>query len=284
MIYNKSQILDSVVNQKRMIILGSKGMLGQMVSKYFLSVGFDVANFDQRFNEFNHSEYVAELNSLPDAFVVNCVGKIKQKSVNPSELLLANAVLPLELSRKLKSTHVLIHPSTDCVFDGLKDGFYDVNSQHNATDVYGWSKSLGESAVSAMPNGMIIRVSIIGTDNNSNKGLLSWFLSNSVNAKIDGYTNHFWNGITTLEWSKRLHEIISSTSRLSEAFILKVVQFGTIHKYSKYNMLKLFQEVFHTNFIIQPTAIERLNRCLRPTILSNELQSQLEELKEFNEK
>ena len=284
MTYNINKNLDNVVKQRRIIILGSKGMLGQMVSKYYLSVGFNVINFDQRFNECNHSYYMKKLNSLPDAFVVNCIGRIKQKSTEPLDLLLTNTILPLELSRKLKCTHVLVQPSTDCVFDGAKDGFYEANHSHNAVDVYGWSKSLGESAISTMCNSFIIRVSIIGLDENSTKGLLSWFLSNSANAKINGYSNHFWNGITTLEWSQKLHEIITSTSRLREVTNIKVLQLGTSLIYSKYEMLKIFQEVFRTNFLIQPIETEKINRCLKPKILSSTLNIQLEELKKFNDK
>ena len=280
---NKKQILENVVNHKRMIILGSRGMLGQMVLKYFLSSGFDVISFDQRFNEFTYIEYIDKLNSLPDAFVVNCLVRISQKSTNAMELLLPNAILPLELARKLKASHVLVQPSTDCVFDGTKDEFYDVDYMHNAIDAYGWSKSLGESAVLGMHNSFVIRVSIIGLDENSTKGLLSWFLSNPSKSKMNGYSSIFWNGVTTLEWSRKLDEIIKSTSRLSEIIDLKVIQLGTREKYSKFDMLQMFQKIFHTDFIIRSTKTKKIDRCLEPQIISDALTVQLEELKKFDE-
>jgi dTDP-4-dehydrorhamnose reductase len=283
-VIHKKQILENVVNQRRIVILGSRGMLGQMVLKYFLNAGFDVISFDQRFNESNYIEYIDKLNTLPDAFVVNCIVRISQKSTDPMELLLPNAILPLELSRKLKATHVLVQPSTDCVFNGTKDGFYDADYPHNAIDAYGWSKSLGESAVLVMRNSFIIRVSIIGLDKNSTKGLLSWFLSNPAKTRMNGYSNIFWNGVTTLEWSRKLHEIITSTSRLSEIIDLKVIQLGTREKYSKYDMLQIFQKIFCTDFIIQSTETKKIDRCLKPKIMSSSLKLQLEELKKFNDK
>ena len=106
------------MKNKRIIILGSKGMLGQMVKSYFTIHGFELILYDKRFNEENISSYLDELNSYYDAIVINCIGRIKQKSEEALNLLWSNTILPLLLARSLKSSHVLIHPSTDCVLDG----------------------------------------------------------------------------------------------------------------------------------------------------------------------
>ena len=266
---------------KNIIVLGSKGMLGQMVCLYFSKNGYKIIEFNSRFTEDNSNLYFKELNKLEDGFVINCIGRIKQKSEDAFNLFLSNTIFPLALSRSLKKNHFLIHPSTDCVFDGNTDSAYNLNALHTANDVYGLSKSLGETAVKKSINSIIVRVSIIGPDNNSNKGLLSWFLSNPKGSVLNGYTNHYWNGITTLEWCKRLHEIISEKKVLTEYLKQGLIQFGTNEIYSKFEMLKLFNRVFKKEYIIKPIESNNINRCLLPQIEVKSLELQLEELKEF---
>jgi len=267
--------------KNNIVILGSKGMLGQMVESYFTSKEFQIIEFNTRFTENNFNEYLNELNSFEDAFVINCIGRIKQKSQESSDLLWANSILPIALARSLKSSHILIHPSTDCVFDGLTDKPYNFSDFHSASDVYGWSKSLGETAVTNMANSLIVRVSIIGPDSNSNKGLLSWFLNNPSGIILNGFTNHFWNGITTLEWCKRIHEIIINENTLNQLMKLGLVQLGTKEIYSKYEMLHIFKKVFQKDFEIKPQESQYINRCLLSLIESKPLEIQLNELKSF---
>ena len=267
--------------QDNIVILGSRGMLGQMVQKYFSANNFNVKLLGDRFDEDNHHEFIDKLNCLPDSIIVNCIGKIKQKTIDAKELFLSNTILPLELARSLKNQHILIHPSTDCVFDGLKQGLYNYDHQHTANDVYGWSKSLGESAVLSRANTIIFRVSIIGTDEYSDKGLLAWFLSNPAKSKINGYINHFWNGITTLEWCNTLHDLIKSKVKFKNAVENRIIQVGTREVYSKYEILKIFQETYNTDFFIIPYETPLVNRCLKPTIISRSLELQLSDLKKY---
>jgi dTDP-4-dehydrorhamnose reductase len=189
---------------KKIIVLGSKGMLGQMVIKYFGALGYSTIEFNERISEHTIFPIIKSINKLDDSVVINCIGKIKQKSDDVFTLLWSNSILPMELSRSLKKTHFLIQPSTDCVFTGNRAQSYDVNDFNDAEDVYGWSKSLGEHVLQHRTNTLIVRVSIIGPDYNSDKGLLSWFLNLEEGSTVNGFTNHFWNGITTLEWCKRI--------------------------------------------------------------------------------
>lgn len=255
-------------------------MLGQMVKMYFESEYYSVYTIDERFEYENIQKFINTINSINDGIVINCIGRIKQKSEEISDLMWSNAILPLELSRSLKPSHFLIHPSTDCVFSGVKETHYSLSDKHDAYDSYGWSKSLGETAVSQRNNSLVIRVSIIGPDDNSNKGLLSWFLNLPENSKINGFTNHYWNGITTLEWCKQVDKLIKTDAIHSQ--FNNVIQLGTEKTYTKNEMLILFQIAFNTNHLIIPFCAETtINRCLSPQILSNNLNVQLEELKLF---
>jgi dTDP-4-dehydrorhamnose reductase len=263
---------------KSVVVLGPNGMLGQMVVSYFQRQGFSVLKFEERFTFENKNIFIEKLNQLEAGIIINCIGLIKQKNNNSADLIWANSVLPLELSGSLKQEHLLVHPSTDCVFDGENNKSpFELNSKLNANDSYGYSKILGEFAVSNRPNTLIMRVSIIGPDRISNKGLLSWFL-NEEKKCINGFTNHFWNGITTLEWCKIVHNELSNYSYLSN----KLIQPGTVEFHSKFQMLMLFRKIFNKNIkIIECETPQTIDRRLSPTIICKSLEEQLVELKNY---
>jgi len=266
----------------KIILLGSKGMLGQMVKSFFVKEGYEIITYDRRFDENSIHNYFDELNSIESSLVINCIGRIKQKSDLAYDLLLSNSIFPLELSRSLKSNHMLIHPSTDCVFDGISQNPYSTTDKHTSSDIYGISKSLGEAALLSRSNTLIIRVSIIGPDTLSCKGLLSWFLNNSSDSKLHGYTNHYWNGITTLEWCEKLLFFLRNKKLLNDLLERKIIQLGTDQIYSKYKMLSLFNLVFKKNFSIIPfEAPTFVNRSLKPDIISMPLDLQMESLNKY---
>ena len=64
---------------KRIVILGSKGMLGQTACKYF-SLDNEVIPFDSRYSPYERQNFLSTLNALEPEVIINCVGKIKQKT------------------------------------------------------------------------------------------------------------------------------------------------------------------------------------------------------------
>jgi|688.fasta_scaffold20529_8 dTDP-4-dehydrorhamnose reductase len=266
----------------KIVLLGSKGMLGQMVNRYFKQKGFEIFTFDKRFNEDTVQNYVDEINKFDSSIIINCIGRIKQKSDSAYDLFLSNTLLPLELARSLKANHLLIHPSTDCVFNGKTVTPYLSYEKHTATDIYGISKSLGETAIVSRSNSLILRVSIIGPDKNSDKGLLSWFLNNSPDSELNGFKNHLWNGITTLEWSEMLFQILQNEEQLNELLKRKIIQLGTECIYTKYEMLEIFNSTFNKGFKINAVDSEfAINRCLKPEMVAKTLEYQMEDLNIF---
>ena len=237
----------------KILVLGASGMLGHTVSRVLkfenLSVTDGVRSsksqsgfspelvFDATDPFSMQTQY--ELDAYD--YVINCSGVIKQKSNEEDSAEIENAIkvnslFPFALSdMALKFGFKVIQIATDCVYDG-HEGRYTEKSIHNATDVYGKTKSLGEVKSKEVMN---IRTSIVGIEDNSNYSLLSWFLSQQSNAKIEGFTNHLWNGVTTYHFAKVVAGIIKNSEFEAGTFHLVPAE-----DVSKYQLLHFFSIYF----------------------------------------
>jgi dTDP-4-dehydrorhamnose reductase len=173
--------------------------------------------------------------------VVNAVGLIKQliDEDNQEDIrtaYLINADLPRELNAYAKDYSTpIIQIGTDCVYSGLKGG-YTEDSEFDCNDLYGLSKVSGEQESKSM---MTIRCSIIGHEIKSSVSLMDWFLSQPASASVNGYTNHFWNGVTTLTFARVIHGIIAKSSYLPGVFHLVPKD-----QVSKFELLQILAEMF----------------------------------------
>jgi len=271
----------------KIVILGSSGMLGHMVFNYFKSQeGYEVIR------SVRNPEYLAEDTFIFDPlveetmfdipkdadYVINCIGVIKPHMLkNLTKSIYVNSIFPHELAARCKSNGTkVIHITTDCVFSGMT-GEYDEESLHDATDEYGKSKSLGESK-----NCMVIRTSIIGTEVYNNASLIAWVLAQGGKS-INGFTNHFWNGITTLQFAKVCEKIIQQNLYKEELY--HVISPGSV---DKYELVSMINEVYEVDASVNPVpadiAVDRTlstikDLCHRLDIPA--LKVQLQEMKAF---
>jgi dTDP-4-dehydrorhamnose reductase len=133
----------------------------------------------------------------------------------------------------------MIHITTDCVFSG-KDGSYDEESSHDCLDEYGKSKSLGESQNLCMT----IRTSIIGDEIHKNASLIAWAKS-MKDKEVKGFTNHFWNGITTRHYAEICEQIIQNNLYTEGLFHIHS------NSVSKFELLNLLNERYGLNLDIK---------------------------------
>lgn len=269
---------------RRVIVLGARGMLGQMVCRYFRTRDVDVAIIEGRVGPRADDEMLARLRNVGAGIVINCIGRIPQKSRDPAELLAANAILPMQIYERLGDGQRLLQPSTDCVFSGKGDRPYRLSDPCDAADDYGWSKRLGEVSLLGKERAAIVRVSIVGTDrfSDSPRGLLGWFLSRSIDVPVDGYVNHYWNGITTLEWCRKVEQLF--LEGVSAAPWGRVTQLGTREIVSKHELLKAFKDAFGTSHaIIGKEVPNKVYRVLEAEYPSPHILDQLQRLREFED-
>ncbi len=269
---------------KKVLLFGATGMLGSAVygvlkdryelilairdqgkvklltDTYGTAQNAKVATFDAEilYKEFlekkgSPSEYLKNFFKTVGEFdyAINALGVTIPFSLkDPALTFFINGALPHVLARELGSK--LIHITTDCAFDG-KTGFpYNENSPKTPVDIYGLSKSLGEPTEC-----LTIRTSIIGRELAGHTGLLDWFLQQDGKT-ITGYTNHFWNGITTKEFGNVCDKIMSEPGKYPKSGLYHV--FSTT--VSKYEMLQVFAKKFNITCEIKKDDEPKLNRVL----------------------
>jgi dTDP-4-dehydrorhamnose reductase len=216
--------------QKKVIVLGGSGMLGSMITDYFsrdpdLEVTATVrtetlaARGAERIPGVNWRLFDANIPDLLDAlgmlgaydWVVNAIGITKplihdDNAFEVERAIRINALLPHSIAQRTQESETqVLQIATDCVYSGRK-GKYSESDTHDEVDVYGTTKSLGEVHVSHVHH---LRCSIIGPEPKEHKFLLDWFLGQPLNASVNGYSNHRWNGVTTLHFAKLCHGIIT---------------------------------------------------------------------------
>lgn len=144
------------------------------------------------------------------SWVVNAIGLTKPfvRDDDPTDVeraIWGNALFPFRLADAAQRTGAsVIQIATDCVYSGAAGGYVE-SSRHDALDVYGKTKSLGEAR---LPNMYLLRCSIIGPEPSTPRYLLEWLRGQPHGATVNGYTDHLWNGLTTLSFGRLCAGII----------------------------------------------------------------------------
>lgn len=268
----------------KVFVFGANGMLGRYVSTYLKNY-YEVIEVNRKdidasdSNYGNLHKYINDKMSNND-ILVNCMGVIKSRVDELGDLntIIVNSVFPRKLADLCQQYGVrLIHPTTDCVYKGTK-GSYDENDEHDVTDVYGRTKSLGEPE-----NCTVIRTSIIGEEVGNNRSLVEWIKSNK-GGKINGYLNHHWNGVTCLQFAKIVKTMIEKDLFWS----------GKKHLISnvlnKYELSSLINKHFNLGIEITPLSFgDDVERSLSTIYKDNleefnipSLDTQIKEMYEFH--
>jgi len=258
----------------KITVLGSTGMLGNTVGQQMIdiygenNVYLSYRNKDVSYgkNKFYYNVTDVRSQNLPECdYLINCIGVIKPfMELDIEKSIYLNSIFPIQLADICTEKNIkLIHITTDCVFSG-KVGGYNENALHDALDDYGKSKSLGEVC---KRNSMLLRTSIIGKEIHKKASLLEWAISQK-GKDVKGFTNHFWNGVTTKQYAKICSQIIDND----------LYENGLFHVFSdivdKYELMHLFNEHFKLDLSI--TAFETEQKCDRTLSTIKELKGKLQ--------
>jgi dTDP-4-dehydrorhamnose reductase len=207
----------------KVLVLGARGMLGSMVARVLADnpqLEVTATARGESFDDAGHHRFDAredELGSLLDGdgydWVVNAIGVIKprideRRADSIENAIAVNALFPYRLAVEAAARgQRVIQIATDCVYSGTRGG-YDESAPHDPVDVYGKSKSLGEVPADNVTH---LRCSIIGPERGTALSLLEWILSAQEGAELRGFSDHLWNGVTTLQFAKLCEAMIAGT-------------------------------------------------------------------------
>lgn len=156
---------DSVMTGERKIaLIGSKGMLAGMVARMvpmeYQIVAFDIPEFDVT----DRNRVIHQLSAVKPDIILNCAAMTDVDGCEgrPEEAMRVNGEGPgflAEAARRIGA--VLVHISTDFVFDGAKSSPYLEEDETRPLSVYGASKRLGEKRIieSGLEEVFIVRTS-----------------------------------------------------------------------------------------------------------------------------
>ena len=234
----------------KIILFGSTGMLGKYVYN-ILSTNYEVICINRIEYDIVNDSWLKldtilnnHINKNIKNIIINCAGIIPQKTdlLEYNIYIKVNTLFPHKLQEfSEKNNCQVIHITTDCVFNGNNEinKYYIETSEHNEKNIYGVSKSLGENL-----NSCIIRTSIIGEELLNKKSLLEWVISKK-NSSINGYINHYWNGITCLTLANTIKYIIKHN-----LFWKGIRHIYSPNSVSKYELCCIINEIYNLNIQI----------------------------------
>ena len=267
----------------KIVVLGVSGLIGRYVfselSSSFDVIGTTTKNYNDisetkffsknknilyDFKILNYESCFKKLEEIQPKYILNCIGITKRKiNDNILDVLEVNSVFPHKLARWSQNFNIkIIHFSTDCVFDGNK-GYYSDLDIPNAKDLYGKSKGLGEIIYD---NALTIRSSFIGFEQFDKTELLEWVLSQN-NKSIFGYKKTMYSGVSALFLAQFVKKIILEKININGLFNLAPKK-----PISKYDLIKLIILEFNLNINLIPEK-EKIHN---PTLNGEELRKKID--------
>ena len=146
----------------KILVTGANGQLGYDVVKELQKQNIECYGASRQ--DFDIVDFEATekfiTNYMPDA-VIHCAAYTAVDKAEDEQGLcyLVNASATeniAEICRKINAP--MLYISTDYVFDGIKEGFYEVDDKPNPINVYGKTKLLGEQAVQRILNNILLCV------------------------------------------------------------------------------------------------------------------------------
>lgn len=157
----------------KVLVTGANGQLGWDVVKELQKQNIECYGATRK--DFDIVDFEATdkfiTNYMPDA-VIHCAAYTAVDKAEDEQGLcyLVNASATENIAEICKKINAkMLYISTDYVFDGTKDGFYEVDDKPNPINVYGKTKLLGEQAVQKiLDKYFIVRISWVFGEHGNN--------------------------------------------------------------------------------------------------------------------
>jgi dTDP-4-dehydrorhamnose reductase len=160
----------------KIVVLGSNGQLGSDLMIVLPELNHNIIGVTRQEFDVNSDNMHSKLTQYADAnYIINCIATTNVDGCEDNQQLAynINSIFVADLA-KFCSEHniILIHISTDYVFDGQKNTPYTEEDKPNPLNIYGLSKYAGELAIKTFAaKYFIFRVaSLFGIAGASGKG------------------------------------------------------------------------------------------------------------------
>jgi dTDP-4-dehydrorhamnose reductase len=210
----------------KVLVFGASGMLGHQLCKVLSSrveTWGTVHDNTQDYTQYNllpKERLIGQVDALdldkvtnvmedvrPDC-VINAIGLVKQRDEARQAIpsIQINALFPHQLAGLCKRMESrLVHISTDCVFSGLRGGYYEADVP-DPVDLYGRTKLLGELN---FPGCLTLRTSIVGWELCGNSSLLEWF-ARQRGRSIKGYKKAIFSGFSSTVLANLIGDLVET--------------------------------------------------------------------------
>ena len=134
----------------KILLFGKNGQLGWELNRTLMCLGELIALDYPEVNFEKPKDVINIINQIKPDLIVNAAAytDVDKAEEEPDKARLINTETPGEIARWCKkNSAVIIHYSTDYVFDGTKGSPYTEQDQPNPLNVYGETKLAGEVAI-----------------------------------------------------------------------------------------------------------------------------------------
>ena len=246
---------------KNILITGANGQLGSE----FKSIKENYADFNfifvskEALNITNESEVTTFLNANTINYIVNCAAytAVDSAEENEASAQFVNAAGAEILAKACTSTNtVLLHVSTDYVFDGESSKAYTEEDKTAPLSVYGRSKLAGEIAIKANCEAhYIVRTSWLYSSFNANfvKSMLK--LAETRN-ELGIVADQYGSPTYAKDLANALMVMIKKTEEKSVINKFGVYHYSNEQKTTWYAFAKEIMEIAKTGCVINPITTE----------------------------
>ena len=248
----------------KILLTGKSGQVGFELQKQLVKIGNVMAIGRDDFDFLNREELLSIVNRYKPDLIVNAAAytNVAAAETEPELAWAINVELLETLCQSAAlNNSLIVHYSSDYVFDGTKDGFYDEADKTNPLNVYGISKAAGEKLLmDSGVSGLLLRTSWVVSSRRKNfLRTISNIGMNNVEAEVvcdqvgTPTTAKFIAKITRLLLEK---SIVENSFLIKEMLMFNVVPNGVASWYdiSYFTISKLAQMGVELN--LKPTSIK----------------------------
>lgn len=190
----------------KILLFGKNGQLGWELNRTLMCLGELIALDYPEVNFEKPKDVINIIDQIKPDLIVNAAAytDVDKAEEEPDKARLINAETPGEIARWCKkNSAVIIHYSTDYVFDGTKGSPYTEDDQPNPINIYGETKLAGEVAIQQSEAiHLILRTAWVYSmrGNNFVTKVLEW-------AKKSDVIRVVYDQISNPTWARALAEI-----------------------------------------------------------------------------